>query len=719
MFRGKNLRLLLTPFDSPIDPGISGPVPPGFPAPTDFSQQTEGDTEIELTNEPTPPTKKHTEEADSFIKSWCRRSAEYIKTKTARLELLEDLYWNRRLLKDWNIKSDDTLGATSRSISNDNDEEPISWRAQGTMAVSPYVDAYVSRMVQSTFQSEEYFVVEPRPTMKLDSIEDPRFPTSKKIQAKLIDTSNELQFRTRSFEALSDAAIYGTAVSKVLWFEDRGLPIPVFDAVSGLMRLKPNVLRHGPSLENISLLRFLPDPYARSGDVQKWSGVGDRTFVSYQTIASRFGTKAQPGPYNLNKKEFFEKWEAGEKLGSDSYDEIKDDADAYFDESPDSYLQVWEWHGRVHFSDREGPTECVATLVTGIDDDDPNGGLLVRLQEAPALPVGRRPYLVFQFTPCSGPLGQGIIEPNLDLVWQISHLQNLFCDSVRLTAVPMGKAHYLSPMWDDLEADEDGNKVFPGRWFRYRDTPDEIQPFTFQGADLNALSNIIQYMKKELEERTAVSDITRASSSSRKTATESNALMEQHKLPIKVRLELFRENFLEPFAKLALAYFSKRITEDQVVWGKGENNAPTPVVLTPEELRTGEYVVKAAIDTERDAKVAKAQTIQQILPILEQLAFPLLAYENVKYSRKRLIDELVKLLDISDPDSVLEEVTETEKARNLMLIQNGGMPPMPQAQGSFTGGPMGMEESGRNEAFAQRQQIGQTLQPTQIGRGPY
>jgi len=712
----------LPPSDGIVTPT---PVPPWAPsAPTPFSQPTGGDTEIELSNEPIPPTKKHIDEAGSYIKSWCRRSAQYVQTKTKRLELLEDLYWNRRLLKDWDVKNEEALGETSRGVSNDNDEEPISWRAQGTMAVSPFVDAYVSRMVTSVFQSEDYFIVEPRPSMKMDSIEDPRFPTSKKIQAKLIDTANELQFRTRVYEAIADSAIFGTAVSKVLWLEDRGLPIPAFDPISGLMRLKPNILRHGPSLENINLLRFLPDPLARSGDVSKWSGVGDRSYIPYQTIKSRFDS----GLYDINKKEFFAEWDKGEKLGAGSYDEIKDDEDAYQDESPDTYLQGWEWHGKIHFSDKEGPTECVATLISGVDDDDPTeGGMLVRLREAPALyPLGRRPYIVYQFTPTASPLGQGIVEPNLDLVWTISHLQNLFTDAVRLMAVPMGKAHYLSPMWDDMETDEDGSMVFPGRWFRYRDNPEEIQPFTFQGADLNSLSNLIQYLEKNLEKRTAVSDVTRAVPSGRKTATEFHGLMEQHKQPIKVRLDLFRENFLEPFAKIALAYFAKRITEDQVVWGKGENNTPTPVVLTPQELRTGEYIVRAAIDTERDAKIAKAQTIQQVLPILEQLAFPLIAYENVKYSRKKLIDELIKLLDINDPDSVLEEVDEAEKIRTIMLMQNGGLPPMPpqmggmgqQMEGGFTGGPMGVNPSNANTAMAERQQVGQTLMPGQNGRGP-
>jgi len=351
---------------------------------------------------------------------------------------------------------------------------------------------------------------------------------------------------------------------------------------------------------------------------------------------------------------------------------------------------VWEYHGRIHFSDKDSPTECVATVVTDLGTDDPSGGILVRLQEKPALKLGARPYLVYHALPQAAPFGMGLIEQNIDLIWLLSHSINLFIDAVRILSVPM----YLYRQGRPFAAEHTGPRmdlIYPGKGIPYASDPNEVQPFSFHVADLPSLVQLIQYLEKMLEARTSVSDATRGLSTNRKTASEFVGLLQQSQQPLESGLILFKEAFLDMYGKLAMIHFQERISEDQVVWMNGGVGAnPIPVPLTLEEIQSGTYRVEAVLDAPEQQKMARAMAAINLLPVLEQQAGPLLLMENMHYKRGPVIEAITRMLGITEYAPVLEKVDPQTKQMLLMMIQGGGRPPQggqPGGQAPPQGGP--------------------------------
>lgn len=638
------------------------------PAPPD--PQTQGlrpqDSFVPLPNDPRKVSKQHIEQAGPYVKAWMKRSAEYIKKKVRRWHLFEDLYWNRRLIDQWN-KTRVESSSLNRAARRRKQRSKTDWLSKQVVSVAPVVDNYVMAFEGTIFTARDYFVVRPSPKNPTGSIEDNQYPTSRKIQTKLIASSNDLQIRTRLYEFVQDGVIFGTSVAKTPWVEEYET-INGYDRITGQPQKRINTIRHGTAIDAINLERFLPDIDAKNGDINRWSGIGDRSEVAYDIIKSRFGTKDRPGPYNLSQADFLNEWpECGENLENADTITLKVDQDARGSISPDkrTYLQVWEWHGKLYYDDTDQPVESVATVITGLNTDDPTTGILVRLQERPILKIGLRPYILWQFTPKSGPLGTGIIEPNLDVIWLLSHAQNQFINAVKLMSVPMVKRKVTAAPKD---ADDSGDAIYPGKIWEYQNKPEEIEPFAITGVDLSGLLQLIQYLERVLEKRTAVSDATRGLDETRKTATEFSGLIAQSQRPIDAKLSLLKEAALDRFGMIAVAYLQQNIFEDQQVFMKGANGIPTPVPLTTEELRSGDYIVEAALNIQDNAKISKAQTIMQLLPIMDQQATPLLMFDNKRYIRAGLIEALAECLDITESAKVLEDVDEQTKQQLLQMM---------------------------------------------------
>jgi hypothetical protein len=483
------------------------------------------------------------------------------------------------------------------------------------------------------------------------------------------------------------------------------------------------------ALDIINLSRFLPDPDAKSGDCQRWEFVGDRGPVPYNLIKGRFSQPRKPGPYNVGYREFMDQWpECGQQLGHAELDILKDDPSVadIGTSSPVTYLQAWEYHGRIYFSDRGHSTECVLTVVTDLNATDPNGGVVVRFQEVPAVKMGCRPYVVYHLVPQAGPLGLGLIEPNLDLIWLLSHSVNLFIDACRLLAIPMIKAMKGSDVARETSSKTLGDLVYPGKIFVCSSIED-VQPFSLQIADLRALIELIQYLEKMLEKRTSVSDSNRGISENRKTASEVVSLQQASQQPLEVALALFKQTFLDPFGRIALAQFQRHITDDQTVWMRGAQSNPVPQTLTAEEIQTGAYAVEATVDMPRHAKISRAQTILQVIPVLQQNALPLLMVENTYPKMAGLFQALLQCLDIPDETNVMEQVDEQTKMQLLQMLmpQQAPAPNAPQQpQGGETGQPIqpdpGMGEGNLPpeimEMIRQAQYSGQATAPVPTGQ---
>lgn len=637
------------------------------------------------------PSPGHVEEAKKQVIDNLKRAAELVQQKVEGWHLFEDMYYNRRQLNQFAMTRQEAKWYTQKqqnAILKPAQGEYPDWRCHQVIATSPIVDSRVQAATRSIFTSPEYYHITPD-SKDGNTVEDPAYPTSRKLQTLFLRSCSDLHFKTRVHEALRDAFVFGTCVAKVTWYEEKDTERGMDD--QGNEFDIPTMVSFGAPLHLVNLARFLPDPQAKHSNVQLWEFVGDRTPVPYDIVKSRFGTTRKPGPYNINKDEFLEKWpDGGQPLSHMDIAPIKDDPDSdTMTSTPVTYLQVWEYHGRLYFPGKDGPTECVATVITDLGTDDPSGGILVRLQEKPALKLGARPYLVYHATPQAAPFGMGIIEQNIDLIWLLSHSINLFIDAVRILSVPM----YLYRQGRPFAAEHTGPRmdlIYPGKGIPFASDPNEVQPFSFHVADLPSLVQLIQYLEKMLEARTSVSDATRGLSTNRKTASEFVGLVQQSQQPLESSLILFKEAFLDPYGKLAMIHFQSRISEDQMVWMSGGVGAnPIPVELTLEEIQSGTYRVEAVLDAPEQQKMARAMAGIQLLPVLEQQAGPLLLMENTYYKRAPLIEAITRMVGINDYAPVLEKVDEQTKQMLLAMIQGGGRPPQGGQPGGIpaSGGP--------------------------------
>lgn len=620
-----------------------------------------------------PVNRRHLQEATEFGKAWIKHSAEFTRRKLPEWRLFDELYWNRRRLSQWNTGfSDKRYPISSNRAGRRRGEDHEDWQADFTIACQPFVDSYVQRMFGAIFSSDNYYIIDSRPRPG-QSVEDPNFPTSRKLQRKVIDSCNDYEFKSRVEETLKDGARLGTSVSKAIWDEDSEIQI---NPQTGIPENK--VLRHGTTVKPLDLANFLADPFATSGDVQGWSGIGDVTFVSYDVAASRFMKKNRPGPYNCGKAEFFTRWpEGGQPLGSLEHEGFQVDPDAYTDQSSaGTFLKAWDWYGQIHFSDRDDPTECQLVILTDLNAKDCSDGVVVRFKEGRANSIGRRPYLLYQFISTNSAFGMGIIEQNLDLIYYLSHLLNLFVDAVRLVSIPTIKALASSTFAEELSENK-GSKWFPGKALICDSDINDIQPFSLQVADLASLQNLIQYLERMLEKRTSVSDATRGITETRKTATEVSSLQQNAAGPLNQKLALFAETFMRPFGRIALSNFADYIFEDQPIWMEGLNGTPQQCVLSVEEIRNGDYDIQAALDVAEQARISKAQTAIQMIPVLMNASQYLLMSENVLVKLRPIFEPALKNIDIQDTDKILELVDEEKKQAILMMMA----PPQPPQAG--------------------------------------
>jgi hypothetical protein len=683
------------------------------------------------------PTKAQVEHAKAEIPKMMKRSAEYMETKRGLIELCWDLYFNLRRLNQWYPYQDHKnltkyqeaiLGIKSTIAKAAGAKQP-KWRSDFTIACSPFVDSYVESFVQSVFSQDEYFQVKPGPRNSTGSVEDPQFPTSRKIQTKLLQTSNDMLLRAAVDSSMRDAAVTGTLAAKMPWYEETQLQLGINGM--GMPEFKEQVIRHGTDLKSLDLSRFLPDPDATTHDCQQWRFVGDRTEVDWEILSKRFQTASRPGPYNVGRKEFNDKWRDSGDSTTQRYsgrfirdDEDKDTATKF----GKGRLQVWEFHGKVHFPGDDLPTECVSTFISDLNSDDPAGGVMVRLQLQPALTVGLRPYCVYHFIRQNGPLGVGIIEQNLDVIWMLSQAQNLFIDACRLMAIPLIKARKDALFTRSTDKDNVGNMLFPGKILEFDSDPNEVSPMWLQ-ADLSSVLQLIQFLEGQLEQRTAISASTRGVQDSRKTATEFAGLIQQSLRPINAKLALFKESVLDVYAKVAVCNLQTYVFEDQQIFVQGVDGVPRPTTLTVEELQTGEYVVSSVLDLPDQTKISKAQTILQVIPVLMQIQLPLLQYENKRIKFSGLIEALLRNLEITEMANVLETVDEMTKQQLLMAMmppmpgqQNQappadqeGQPPGPMVPGT-EGGPTGSEPNDLETLLQQIQFAAQNSGPVPVGQ---
>jgi hypothetical protein len=594
---------------------------------------------------PPTPSRKFQEEAFRYVSRWCKASRDFVARKVERWKLLEDLYHNRRELNSWGARSGLTTAESRIGLKKHRTADKERWQADIILAPSYIVDHWADKAYQAIFSGPEWLTVL-ADTPSGPAKDDLRFPASFKLQELLLARLADGQIHVRMYEILQHLALFGSVYAKVFWYS-RYVTRHRWDYETLDVVEEQDKVYDCPIVQVISLDRLLVDWTATHSDIQRHTGIGHRVDKTYEHVMEQFDR----GTYRLNRAAFLERWKDAPAARGTDTDELLHDRDSDdLEEDEIRKLTVWEWHGRI--PTEEGHKECLCTIVTEKGADTPEAGIMVRLTEAPVLWCGLRPFVAAHYTPLPGPLGMGAVESNLDLIHAISQFISQSQDNARLTANAQIVVRRGSSAARQISTE--GDVVYPGKVWTV-DDPGDVQPFPplqFPQQDVNRL---IDYLNGLLERRTAVSETNLGIASRSKTATEAHLLQESAIGPFSTRVDLFARAFLEPLGKLALGMLQQFLLEDQTIIVRDFNGADTRLIVTAEEMQEGRYKVAATLTRQDSTRLAKAQSIERVLPTLAQFQ-PLLVQEGVQISFSELIKRYLDLIGVDGVERVLSRM---------------------------------------------------------------
>lgn len=643
------------------------------------------------------PSKSREEEAFRYVTRWLKASRDFVSRKLERWKLLEDLYHNRRDLNSWGARSVLTTAQNRIGLRQNQASERERWQADIILSPSYIVDTWADRAYQAIFSGPEWLTVVPEAVRGQDAA-DIRFPTSFKLQELLLSRLAQGQIHVRMYEMLQHVVLFGSVYAKIFWYSKtvarHRWDFETLDVIGDEERIYDC-----PIVQVIPLDRLLPDWTATHGDVQRHTGIGHRVDKTYDHIVEQFNR----GVYNLNRSEFFSRWGDSVEATGITGDELLHDADA--DDLEADLMRrftVWEWHGRIPSG--KGSRECVCTIVTDRAADSPENGVMVRLTDSPVLWCGLRPFLAAHYTPMPGPFGVGAVESNLDLIHAISQFLSQSQDNARLTANAQIMVRRGSSAARQISTENDA--VYPGKVWTV-DDPGDVLPFPPLNFPQEHVNHLIDYLNVLLERRTAISEMTRGIEGRQKTATEATILQDAAMGPFATRTDIFARTFLEGLGRIALAMVQQFVLEDQTITVRGANGVDQPIPVTPEEIQAGRFRVVATITRTDATRVAKAQSIERILPTLAQFE-PLLQREGLRISFAELFKRYLDLIGVDGVDRVLTRMDPAEavtvppdpNGRYMAAAPAADLPP----QLVEHGGPIGPEPTDAN-AIAQMLQM--------------
>jgi len=595
------------------------------------------------------PSRTFQEEAFSYVTAWCRASREFIKKKVERWKLLEDLYHNRRELNSWGSRPTLPERLNRAGVGRRTAPSRDRWQADIVLSPSYIVDTWADRAYQAVFSGPEWLTVVPE-NPQGPATEEIQFPASYKLQELLLTRLTEGQIHVRLYEILQHLVLYGSVFAKVFWYS-REVRRNRWDHETLEVIQEHERIYDCPIIQVIPLDRVLVDWNATHGDVQRHTGIGHCVDKTYEHIIEQY----RRGVYNLNREELLERWRQAPAPSAIDGDELLTDEDSEGLVSDEiGKFTIWEWHGRV--PTENGHRECLCTFVTERGADSPEDGIMVRLTDGPVLWSGLRPFLTAHFTPLPGPLGMGAVEGNLDLIHSISQFLSQSQDNARLTANAQIIVRRGSSASRQISAEND--VIYPGKVWTV-DDPGDIQPFPPLSFPQQEVNHLIDYLNGLLERRTTVSDITLGVASQRKTATEAHILQDASIGPFATRTDLFARSFLEPLGKIALSMLQQFLLENQTITVRDFSGRDVPLVITPEEIQRGRYRVVATITKQDSSRLAKAQSIERVLPTLVRFQ-PLLAAEGVRISFSEMIKRYLDLIGVDGADRVINRIRTAE-----------------------------------------------------------
>jgi len=643
--------------------------------------------------------------AEEFVPQWLEASKKYVDAKVVDWMRLENLFKNVLPTDFWN-KPAEELEQHLRTIAEGKPEgsrEKDDWQSHWCMAISHIVLAYADNAYRAIFASDQWLRVRPEELVDPDALqeqpgeppkenkEDKDFSTAEKMEVGVTRSLAKSHIRNAVYKTLIFQMLFGTIYGQARWDEktvEREYLKTWYDPATG-EEVYTDIVKEQtelwgrPKLDMIRPDQILPDPQANDLDIQAWTGIGHRMDVPRYEIVRGY----RDGRFNLNKSEFMEKWP------TDSFDnsveqssDIGVDRDAQSaDQETPKKLQLWQYHGLV--PDDDGDKEVVCYIVTEVGTHPtPENGIMIGLRAGTLLECGLRPYVCSQFTPWPAPMGQSGIEPNLDGVWIVSQLTNMAIDNLRITTNAMLKVRKGTAVERELKTGEQGNVWTPGRVLSC-DDPNDLEALQQPQIDFNALRAQTQFHMYDLQNRLNTGQPTSILTGGEKTASEIHKLSQQESTPVANRLDLFKEDFLDPFLTLALALLQQFTLRDKSIPIKDSKGIEQYVVLTADEIRTGKYTVEATLSRPDQMSLAEAQTLERAFATLLQIKMALEAEDEV-LALTPLVRNWLKKLRVEPLDETLRPMTPQEKAlRQQMMAMQGMGPPEAPASGPGSGGP--------------------------------
>ena len=707
-------------FPSSTPMGGAPPAPPSPFAPMDMWSANQGI--------PLPPENPYVDapddqipiefqtEAFDYVSGWCRESRKYVKAHIDDWQKEWDIFYGRLGIRELgNINPDSTEDNSLEGKVHEREDEHLS---DFVYPLYPAVRASVTQAYSSIFSGPDPVTVTREDATSPPSSTSPISVTDK-IGKLLYKKLREGGVHHKISASLFSLNVLGAAYAKVYWnrrtFTRRRWNLLTFE-----IEETQETIIDCPVIAPIPLDRMLVDWKAEDCDIQNWRGIGHRALRSYEEIAADFAA----GRYTLNKNEFLKKWrnmgESSPRLDDQIHrDDLQDDST----DDISRFLDVWEWHGRVpsnHFGDI---VECCVTFVTELDSDTPEDGLLIRLTTRPILHSGKRPFVGAVYLPdASGPFSGGMREGIKDVHYQLSQFIGQIQDTARYSNGPQLRVRDGSPAHMQLEEDA---RQYPGRIWRYDNDPDDISPMPPMQAPVDALAGVAAKLEALYERSTYTATAEGVNSGSRITATHAQILQQQSLIPSDTITDLFVRSYFEPALNLALDLLQQHLLEDQTIVVSGDFGMDVPIQVTAQEIQEGRYHAASTLTKQDSTKIAKAQSIERIIPLLQQIE-PRIMQENQKVSWIELLKRYIDLLDLGDrviaPLSPQDMMMLQQQQMAQQMQQQGGpqgqQPPGPNGgppQLVTDGGPMGDFPSDLN-VIAQLLQMNQTP-PTSTGPG--
>jgi hypothetical protein len=138
------------------------------------------------------------------------------------------------------------------------------------------------------------------------------------------------------------------------------------------------------------------------------------------------------------------------------------------------------------------------------------------------------------------------------------------------------------------------------------------------------------------------------------------------------------------------------LLEDQTITVRDFNGADTRLIVTAEEIQEGRFKVATTLTRQDSTRLAKAQSIERVLPTLAQFQ-PVLAQEGVQISFSELIKRYLDLIGVDGVERVLSRMnasTAPIAEAQSMAHAHGSSSPADGMRGAGPGSPTRLVEDG-------------------------